>query len=72
MRPALLHACVFRRQALNNARLGADGGDGLADVVVQLAGHLLPHALFGFQQAFRQTTVARQLGLQDWFSSRRR
>jgi acyl-CoA synthetase (NDP forming) len=31
---------------------------------VQLAGHLLPHALFGFQQAFRQTTVTRQLGLQ--------
>ena len=64
MRPALLHACVFCRQALDNARLGADGGDGLADIVVQLAGDLLPHALFGFQQTLRQTAVARQLGLQ--------
>jgi hypothetical protein len=64
MRPALLHARVFRRQALDNARLSADGGDGLADIVVQLAGDLLPHALFGFQQTLRQTAVARQLGLQ--------
>ena len=64
MRPALLHACVFCRQALNNARLGADGGNGLPDVIVQLAGHLLPHALFRLQQAFSQTPVARQLGLQ--------
>ncbi|VAE13266.1 Uncharacterised protein [Klebsiella pneumoniae] len=64
MRPALLHARVFCRQALNNARLGTDGGDGLADVVVQLAGNLLPHALFRLQQTLRQTAVARQLVLQ--------
>ena len=64
MRPALLHARVFCRQALDNARLGADGGDRLADVIVQLAGDLLPHALFRLQQAFSQTPVARQLGLQ--------
>ena len=64
MRPTLLHARVFCRQALDNACLGADSGDGLADIIVQLAGDLLPHALFGFQQTLRQTAVARQLGLQ--------
>jgi hypothetical protein len=64
MRPALLHTRVFCRQALDNARLGADGSDGLADVIVQLAGNLLAHALFRLQQTLRQTAIARQLGLQ--------
>lgn len=64
MRPALLHARVFCRQALNNARLGADGGDGLADIIVQFASNLLAHALFRLQQTLRQTAVARQLGLE--------
>jgi hypothetical protein len=64
MCPALLHARIFRRQTLNNTRLGTDGGDGLADIVMQLARHLLPDNLFGFQQALRQTTITRQLGLQ--------
>ena len=64
MRPALLHSGVIRRQALNNARLGANGGNGLADVVMQFARHLLAHALFGLQQAFCQAAIARQFGLQ--------
>ncbi|MNU93028.1 hypothetical protein D3C71_829580 [compost metagenome] len=49
MRPALADADIFRGQALNNPRLSANGGDGLADIVVQFARHFLPHALFGFQ-----------------------
>ena len=58
VRPAALHPCVFRRQALDNTRLSANGGDGLADIIVQFARHIPAHALLGFQQAFRQTMVA--------------
>lgn len=64
MRSALLHTGIFRRQTLDNARLGADGGDGLADVIMQLTGDLLPHALFRLQQTLRQTAITRQLVLQ--------
>ncbi len=64
MRPALLHPGVVRGQALNDARLGADGGDGLADIVVQFAGHFAADVLFGLQQPLGKAAIARQLGLQ--------
>ena len=43
--------------------LGADRGDGLADIIMELAGDVSPHALFGLQQAFSQPTITRQLAL---------
>ena len=61
---ALPDAGAVRRQTLDDPRLSTDGGDGLPDIIVQLAGHLAAHALFGFQQAFRQPLVTHQLVLQ--------
>ena len=61
---ALPDAGAIRRQPLDDPRLGADGGNGLADIIVQLASHFAAHALLGFQQAFRQPLVTHQLLLQ--------
>ena len=58
---ALAHPGVVRRQPARYAGLGADGGDGLADVVVQLARHLLADALFGLQQPFGELAVVGEL-----------
>ena len=60
---ALAHAGVVRRQPLYDPGLGADRGDGLADIIMELAGDVSPHALFGLQQAFSQPTITRQLAL---------
>ena len=61
---ALPDAGAVGRQPLNDPRLGTNCGDGLPDIIVQLAGHLAAHALLGFQQALRQPLVTHQLLLQ--------
>ncbi|MNP63938.1 hypothetical protein D3C76_1593910 [compost metagenome] len=48
------------RQTLDNAGLGTDNGDGLADFVVQLTRDLPPGLLFGRHQRARQLAVFRQ------------
>ena len=60
---ALANAGVVRRQPLDDPRLGAYCGDGLANIIMELARDVAAHALFGLQQAIRQTTITRQLVL---------
>ena len=61
MRALLWPTGIVRGEAAHDAGLGADGGDGLADVVVQLACHLLADALFGLQQPFGELAIVGEL-----------
>ena len=60
---ALPYAGVVWRQTLHDPRLGANCRDRLADIIMELARHVTPHALFRFQQTFRQPPISRQLVL---------
>ncbi|MNE58376.1 hypothetical protein D3C80_1534010 [compost metagenome] len=54
------HHLRLRCQTLDNTGLGADHGDGLTDLVVQLPRHLAPGLFFCRDQRARQLAVFRQ------------
>ncbi|MNE01511.1 hypothetical protein D3C80_939510 [compost metagenome] len=58
---ALAYPGVIGGEPAHYARLGANGGDGLADVVVQLARHLLADALLGLQQPLGELAIVGEL-----------
>ncbi len=58
---ALAHSRIVGGEAAHYAGLGTNGGDGLADVVVQLARHLLADALLGLQQPLGELAIVGKL-----------